>query len=54
MLMSVPDMRVELRISVHAPCISAGLMEYFKKGNLQRCINLCLNYICSSFRNGFD
>ncbi len=29
-----PDMCVELRISVHAPCASAGLMEYFKKGNI--------------------
>ncbi len=25
-----PDMRVEQRISVYAPCISAGLMEYLK------------------------
>ncbi len=28
-LMSFPDMRVELRISVYAPCFSAGLMEYY-------------------------
>ncbi len=25
-----PDMRVERRISVYAPCISADLMEYLK------------------------